>query len=69
MDIITFYLIGFAIALIWFTYDYYAFNVRHGKDVRYIFDDPSDIGYIFLFSLGSWASVLCLLLTNDEKNS
>ena len=67
MDIITIYLIGFAIALIWITYDYYVFNVRHGKDVRYIFDDPNDIWDIFLFSLGSWISVISLFFSNDEK--
>ena len=63
---ITIYLIGFALALFWFTSDYYDFNVRHGKDVRYIFSDSSDIVNIFLFALGSWVSVLYLALTDDE---
>ena len=66
MDILTIYLIGFAIALVWFTYEYYAFNVERGKDVRYIFDNLNDVRDIFIFALGSWISVIFLLLTEDE---
>ncbi len=64
MNILTFYLIGFAIALAWVTHDIYIFNVRNNKR---IFNDPTDIEVIFLVAFGSWLSVICLLLDIDDK--
>jgi len=66
--IIFIYLLGLFIALMWLTYAYYSFNVRNGKDVRYIFDDDKDVMGIFLFALGSWLAVMLLLLSDDEDN-
>ena len=66
MSVWLFYLIGFAIALVWVTYDYYVFNAKLGKDMRYIFTDPNDIKHLFLFALGSWFAVIMLIFSDDD---
>lgn len=65
MSPITFYLIGLSIAFVWYTHDYYIFNLRLGRDMRYFLTDPKDIRNLFFFSLGSWVAVIWLFLTND----
>lgn len=66
MSLWTFYLIGVVVALAWATYDYYFYNVKLGKDVRYIFTNLDDIKSMFLFSLGSWLAVIMLIFKNDD---
>lgn len=68
MGIFTFYLIGFAIALILLTYDFYKFSIENGVAPHYVFSDLNDVFNLLIAALGSWITIVIFILTyNDDE--
>ena len=61
------YLLGFAVALFYLTYQFIEYCVRKRIDYRRELMDSKVLGMIVLDSLGSWLTVvLCWLTRNVE---
>lgn len=56
-----YYFIGFVIAFLMITVDYYSYNPN-----KVMFNNLDDLKKIFLFSLGSWLTVIYLVFNDDD---
>ena len=61
------YLIGFAVALFYLTYQFIEYCIKHRIDYRSELKDNRIIGMIILDSFGSWLTVLFCWLTRDVE--
>ena len=61
------YLLGFAVALFYLTYQFIEYCVKRRIDSRREITSPKVLGMIVLDSCGSWLTVLLCWLTRDVE--
>lgn len=61
------YLLGFAVALFYLTYQFIEYCVKRRIDYRGEIKNPKVLWVIVLDSLGSWLTVLFCWLTRDAE--